>query len=342
MVTIPEKYQNAHNLCFILHDIMTQIIVSGEKANAFTVEVNLSEEEKKSISDEGHIIDWLKKNDRIEDKNKIISATVLPAILSDMMHCIYEALSSAYKGKMAVAYMLIRKPIQESLFVLEEMQLDIGAFVSNLENDMSRLQPKITGGVGGHEKRISEVLDSLGFNGVLDAKYIAQLRYNKSSDDSFDGVCNKAMHLFTSRDSIKTEKLNINFIFSGSKGLPSQWDYFYSRLPYLLFYIYLIVEHVLENIAPTSEQYLLDMMRRISAQFILASLDVEDRYVTNENEKLVSSLYAWLIEHCIENDFPIPEMNDLEKMAKTGGFPNEPQESIDKRVASFGAEHEVA
>lgn len=78
-----------------------------------------------------------------------------------MKHCIYEALSSAYKGKMAVAYMLIRKPIQESLFVLEEMQLDKSAFVSNLENDQSRLQPKITGGVDGHEKRISKVLDSL-------------------------------------------------------------------------------------------------------------------------------------------------------------------------------------
>jgi hypothetical protein len=341
MVAIPEKYQNAHNLCFILHDIMTQIIVSGEKANAFAVKVNLSEEEKRSISDEEHIIDWLKKNDRIEDKNKIISATVLPAILSDMMHCIYEALSSAYKGKMAVAYMLIRKPIQESLFVLEEMQIDKSAFVSNLENDQSRLQPKITGGIDGHEKRISKVLESLGFNGALDPKYIAQLRYDKSSDDSFDGTCNKAMHLFTNHHSIKTEDLNINFIFSGAKGLPSQWKYFYSRLPYLLFYIYLVVEHVLEHIAPTSEQYILDMMRRISAQFILASLDVEDRYATDENKKLVSSLYAWLLEHCIENDFPTPELSDLEKMAKTGGFPNEPQESIDKRIASFSAEHEV-
>lgn len=123
MTAIPENFQNAHDLCFILHDIMTEIIVSGEKANAFTTNLNLSKEEKISISAEEDIIDWLKKNDRIDDKNKIISATVLPAILSDMMHCIFEALSSAYKGKMAVAYMLIRKPIQESLFVLEEMQL---------------------------------------------------------------------------------------------------------------------------------------------------------------------------------------------------------------------------
>lgn len=112
MITLPEKYQSAHDLCFILHDIMTQIIVSGEKSEAFITEIKLSEEEIDLISDEENIIDWLKKNDRIHDKNQIILSTVLPAILSDMMHCIYEALSSASKGKMSVAYMLIRKPIR--------------------------------------------------------------------------------------------------------------------------------------------------------------------------------------------------------------------------------------
>lgn len=335
MIAIPEKHQNAHDLCFILHDIITQIIVSGEKEKAFTTRVKLSEEENESISDEVHIIDWLKKNDRIYDKNKIIYSTILPAILSDMMHCIYEALSSASKGKMSVAYMLIRKPIQESLFVLEEMHIDKASFVSNLESDQSRLQPKITGGLDGHEKRIYKVLESLKFNGILNSKYIAQLRYDKSSDDSFDGVCNKAMHLFTGHHAIKTEKSNINFIFSGAQGLPTQWNYFYTRLPYLLFYIYLVVERVLDQIAPTSEQYILDMMRRISAQFILTSLDIEEQYATDENNKLVSSLSAWLIEHCAENDYPKPDLSDLAKMAKTGCFPKEAQQSIDKRITSY-------
>jgi hypothetical protein len=341
MITLPEKYKSAHQLCFILHDTMTQIIVSGEKSKAFITKVKLSEEEIESISDEEHIIDWLKKNDRIDDKNKVISSTVLPAILSDMMHCIYEALSSASKGKMSVAYMLIRKPIQESLFILEEMLLDKNVFVSNLENDHSRLQPKITGGVDGHEKRISAILETLNFNGILNPKYIAQLRYDKSSNDSFDGVCNKAMHLFTGHHSIKTEDSNINFIFSGVKGLPSQWKYFYSRLPYLLFYIYLVVEHVLDEIAPTSERYILDMMRRISAQFMLASIDIEKQYVTEHNNKLVSSLSAWLLEHCSENSYPDPDFEDLTKMAETGSFPKETQESIDNRIASYSTVQEV-
>ncbi|GAB1255764.1 hypothetical protein NBRC116494_02660 [Aurantivibrio plasticivorans] len=341
MITLPEKYQSAHDLCFILHDIMTQIIESGEKAGAFTTHVKLSEEEIDSIPDEEHILDWLKRNDKVEDKNRIIISTVLPAILSDMMHCIYEALSSASKGKMSVAYMLIRKPIQESLFVLEEMYLDRDAFVRNLESNQSRLQPKITGGIDGHKKRIFQVLESFTFNGVLDSDYIAQLRYDKSSNDSFDGVCNKAMHLFTEHHSIKTEDSNINFIFSGVKGLPSQWKYFYSRMPYLLFYVYLIVENVLATIALTSEQYILDMMRRISAQFMIASHDIEERYTTDENSKLVSSLSAWLLMHCAENGYPDPELSDLIKMAETGCFPKEAQESIDKRIASYSAVQSV-
>lgn len=221
------------------------------------------------------------------------------------------------------------------------MYLDRNTFVNNLESNQSCLQPKITGGVVGHEKRISKILDSFSFNGILDPKYIAQLRYDKSSNDSFDGICNKAMHLFTGHHSIKTEDSNINFIFSGGKGLPSQWKYFYSRLPYLLFYIYLVVEHVLEGIAPTSELYILDMMRRISAQFILASLDIEEQYATDENDKLVSSLSAWLFEHCAESDYPKPDLGDLTKMAEVGCFPKEAQESIDKRIASYGSVQEV-
>lgn len=51
MITLQEKYQSAHDLCFMLHDIMTQIIVSGEKADAFTAQIKLSEEEIESISD---------------------------------------------------------------------------------------------------------------------------------------------------------------------------------------------------------------------------------------------------------------------------------------------------
>ena len=75
--------------------------------------------------------------------------------------------------------------------------------------------------------------------------------------------------LFTSHEAIRTEPLNINFIFSGMDAKLTQWSYFYGRLPYLLAYMHRIVEHVCATIAPTDPIYLHDMDRRISALVLL-------------------------------------------------------------------------
>ena len=78
----------------------------------------------------------------------------------------------------------------------------------------------------GIKKRITEILGNL--NSFLDSKYIASLRY----DNSFAGCCNQAMHLFTEHRSIKTEKMNVNFIFAGVDGyaLKTLYDFMYSTL----------------------------------------------------------------------------------------------------------------
>lgn len=333
MITLPKVYEKNHHLCFLLHNIMTDIIVSGEKNKAF--DTYLPQSGLEPTSDQECLIDSLQRADRDDERNTVIFSTAFPAILSDMMHCIYESLSAASKGKMSVAFMLIRKPIQESLFVLEEMLLDKKNFVRNLEEKQSHLEPRAVGSIDGHNERIANILESLGVKGVLDPGYIVQLRYDKSSEDSFDAISNKAMHLFTNHPSIKTENLNINFIFSGIKGLRSQWDYYYSRTPYLLFYMYLVIEHVLEQIAVTPEEYKLDMMRRISSNYVLASATIQQRYVTEQNNQLVNGLLGWLIQHCSEHNYPEPELGDLEKMALDGSFPKETQNSIRERAIVF-------
>ena len=89
-----------------------------------------------------------------------------------------------------------------------------------------------------HANRIRKVLATLRDHRGYDAEYLAQLRYDKNAQDGFDGVCNKALHLFTGHDAIRTEPLNINFIFSDLDSMVTQWSYLYSRLPYLLSYIH--------------------------------------------------------------------------------------------------------
>ena len=46
-------------------------------------------------------------------------------------------------------------------------------------------------------KRIEKIFEIMSSNFGLSPEYIAQLRYDKSSEEQFDIICNKAMHLFT-------------------------------------------------------------------------------------------------------------------------------------------------
>lgn len=320
-ISKPENFEKSHQLCFLLHDIMVEMLCSGEKKEIFTAKLNLTKDDQLSIGDEGDILGWMHDQKRFEERDLLVKSTILPAMLSDMMSCIYEAISAASKGKMTIAFMLIRKPIQESLYVLESMVLDEREFVDTLFINPMKLRPKNGGGIDGHTERVFNTLKAFKMEEMLDSRYLAQLRYNKNEYDSFDGVCNQAMHLFTEHHAIKTENMNINFIFSGGEQLPSQWKFFYTRLPYLLLYIYLIFEYILSSIAQTPESYLNEMMRRIASSFILTSDEVPDLYETEERQKLVSILENWLNDHCTSAGYLEPNRDDLIRMSQEGGFP---------------------
>jgi hypothetical protein len=64
----------------------------------------------------------------LAERANILKAVVLPAVLSDLLHFIYEALQCSRKGKLNVTYALIRRPIQESLYLLESIVLDAAGF----------------------------------------------------------------------------------------------------------------------------------------------------------------------------------------------------------------------
>lgn len=333
---LPKQYAIAHELSFFIHDVMAQTLVSGEEGNFFTSTVDFeNDNDKNSFEGIDDIFTWLEIENRIKDRAKILKTVVLPAILSDMLHCIYETLENSRKAKLNISYMLIRKPIQESLYVLEEIVLDELNFSEKLVVDPLKLRSQNAGGVENHRNRIQKVLQTIGHDNRLDALYIAQLRYDKSQHDSFDGICNHAMHLFTDHKAIKTEKLNINFIFSGWEEKDSQWSFLYTRLPYLLFYIHQIVEHIVESIAPTTKEYLDDMQRRISSLIILWSETIEDDYKCEQLDKFINITKSWLNSHCQANGYRVPIKKDLLSMSQTGAYPQENIYSVKKRNIKY-------
>ena len=248
---MPAGHRMAHQLCFIVHDVMAQSLVSGMNASVFHRTFKfLDDEDRKAFQQAESPFAWLEQSRRVDKWADLYVNTVFPAVLSDMLHCFYEALETSRKGKLCISYMLIRKPIKESLFLLESIIIDRHDFATKLATEPMKLFGPAAGGVEAHAKRIRRVLAMVGEADRFDANYLARLRYDKPGRDSFDGACDKATHLFTDRAAILTELSNINFIFSTEKEKGTQWSYLYSRLPYLLIYIHCLVEHVYTSIVP--------------------------------------------------------------------------------------------
>lgn len=291
----PREFESSHFACLYMHDVMVEFIRSGYEQKVFTQSFNISALEIQSLESSNlHIFDWLERQEKTEERTLVISTAVLPAVLSDMLHCIFESLSASKKSKMAVAYMLIRKPLQESLYLLESIVLNQTNFAEQLSNDPLKLRAQNAGGPDGHARRIHEVLDKLGLSEVLDSQYISELRYDKKSFDSFDRVCNHAMHLFTEHKSIRTELLNINFIFSGAAQVYTQQRYLYTRLPYLMYYMYHVFESIADIVAPTTNEYFININRRIAAYFLLAYLEMDKDFISEQMDNLAGFLQSLL------------------------------------------------
>lgn len=332
---LPPAFHSSYEACFTAHDIAVQMLKSGMEQRIFDIPIDNEYLRAHEVPVED-ISTWL---DSIADKSKIpdlLISRMFPAILSDMLHYVFEALEASRKGKLAVAYTLLRKPLQDNLFVLEAIVDDRDSFAEKFSYSPPKLDHGKNGGLDGHRARIQRVLDKVGKADAFNADFLTQLRYDKSNSDSFDGFCNKATHLFTTKTAIVTKPYQANFIFSSYRDTVSQWSYLYSRLPYVLLYCISILEHISGRFALTPADYSNDMDRRLSAGYILSLTTVSDEFKSDHLYALAESKLGWLYKHCEESEFPFDDTESIDiealiRMAETGAFPGEPEERVQIR-----------
>src|SRR5579883_382709 len=253
-ILFPVEFQEGHKLSFMNHSAMVELLSSAAEHGSFSKPVKFKDRGKDNkLSNIEEVFKWLDESKQYNVRNTILRQTVFPALLSDLVHFIYEALDCSKNGKLGVCYALLRKPIKENLGLLESIAVDVQGFSANLAENPLALRTEKAGSIEAHTQRIANVLNIIGEEKRFDASYLAQLRYDKNTKDGFDGICNHALHLFTGHHAIRTENLNVNFIFSKSEARESQWRFLYSRMPYLLFYIRRLVEHVFTIIDPTTD-----------------------------------------------------------------------------------------
>jgi hypothetical protein len=319
---LPEYLRPADDLCFLCHDSLVQLLALAEREGFFELSITFSESERRLLEETDDILQWLVLTNRTDARTDLIRRSVLHSLLSDFLHFLFEALDSARRVKLTVCYALLRKPLQDHLALFEALAVDLPSFVGQLEADALRLRAQKQGGPEVHLPRIKRALEEIGEADRFDAAYLAQLRYKKDAD-GFDGPCNQALHLFTEHKAIRTEPLNINFIFSGPDEWRSQWHYLYSRLPYVLVYARRLVQHLFEAFAPPIPATSAFVEQQVSAGVLLWAADISTEYRYPQLQLLVDVTRSRLISSCAASGVREPTPWDLQRMLFGGGLPGQ-------------------
>lgn len=335
---LPQEFMRGHELAFLLHDVLGEVLRSAEQQGLLIERMPLRDDaDRDALEAAGDVFEWLETTGRTAERAQLFRRAVVPAVLSDSLHFIYEALESSRKAKLTVAYSLLRKPLQENLFILESIALDLDGFAQKFVSDVLGLRSQKSGGVEVHARRIRKLLDILGAGGRFDADYIAQLRYDKDAEDGFDGACNQATHLITSKDQLRTDKMNLNFVFSGWDAKKTQWSFFYSRLPYLLAYWLTLTEHIYSKMSATDPVYLGDIARRQQAATVLWARTLRDPYLAEPLARFGDAAHADLLAACHSAGWREPSERDLLRMRATGAWPGEPPYRVHARHIRYSA-----
>ena len=253
---LPEEFQFSHDFCFFLHDQLVEILKSGEEANIFSHHWEIEKGETpppEGLSGE-EFFDWLEDNGHKDIVFTLYYKQICAALLSDMLHFIYEALSCSAKGKLTVAYALLRKPLKENLFCLEWLLADPVNMLAVFDGDDLRAR-SINKAFSDTQKKelIRKAVGETEHGEWMDAEFLYDLRYNKKFSSGFEQLFQKANHLVTSFRFLETERSNFNFVFSDKDSWQSQWEGLYSFLPMLMFHTVQIVEALIATFATRKE-----------------------------------------------------------------------------------------
>lgn len=245
---IPDKYDLHHAICFFLTDQLSQLVVDLNLTGALSVHFDVPKEEEAQIKElEGDDLwRWLEKSGRDDVIYEMTYRQVSSAVIADASIFICESLLACAKGKTAVAYSLLRKPMKENLLLLEWLCGDPAGFIKCFNGEaggkfsLDRLSID-------RRKDIVKASVLTTKTRVADEDLLWLLRFGKEYPRSFETMWTKATHLVTSVKASETEAGNLNFIFSTESAILDQWEHYYSNLPLLLMYYLDVVECILSR-----------------------------------------------------------------------------------------------
>jgi hypothetical protein len=251
------EFADAHQFCVFLSEQLLQLLTSGEAARIFDHHVNLNPPDQEAIEREKpeEILPWLEQRGYIDEVRELTRKQICAALLADFLHFIDEALECSVKGRLTVAFALLRKPLKENLLYLEWIVADPEDFFRRFEDDSHSLA---IGKPLSVEKRLAIIRGAMERSPGrvwVAPESIYELRYDKHSPIGLEPTWQQAMHLITTAKGVATESRNFNFVFSNAESHESQWRQLYGVLPALLFYAIQIIEGLVGTFARPADEF---------------------------------------------------------------------------------------
>ena len=118
---LPDRHNLAHAVAFFFHDELSSLVVQLGRSDSLSVPVELREEESEEIDGlvGEKLWEWLVCTGREDVVIDLTYRQLTIAVVSDACHFLCESLLASGKGKLTVAYALLRKPFKENLLLLE-------------------------------------------------------------------------------------------------------------------------------------------------------------------------------------------------------------------------------
>jgi len=296
-VMLPKEYHFANNICAHLYDHITEILTDSYYSEMHSTAIVFGEDEelKKRFNDKKeHALDILKSSNRNDELEIVLTKHIVMSIISDMVNFIYESIIIAQKGKMSVAFSLVRKPFTDQLLILEQILVDRKDFINRFFHQGNPENYDPSSNKMNKKEIIKNALSKLRLS-VFDPELIFELRYDKSKEMGINWISNHALHVVTNDKNYKTKDQNLNFVFSGQKEMKTYWDHYFLTIPILLTYTASVVDKIIFEIVKNK-----DDRRELKhlQRFIGFTLVVDDR---NKSKFLISSFQAlskMLITEC--------------------------------------------
>lgn len=252
---VPQPFHQSHSFCFWLHDLMLDIMLQAEHARVSDVQLQFTgeEQEREALSYADPIIFCLDTG-RIEIAKRITINRIIIPLYGDALHFIYEGLRALEKRKYAVAFALLRKPFRYTLMFASWLLGDEDDFFTRLRTDPAeefderKLKPEDRRAI------LSKAIAGLDFSDCFGADVILEMAFDKKNARGLAQYFDKAAHLVTSNVGMRTERLNLNFIFKD----PNDTDVYenvYPLLAYLLAYLLFLELATIGRIAKVRETY---------------------------------------------------------------------------------------